>query len=212
MGKRKGLLKVKGSGQNIKVSHKWTASVTVMAFVFTVVLSVVTSGAEGLGLTAAAAVLLLIVLLGIGFDIVGVAVSTASEEPFHAMAAKKIPGAKESVRIIRSAQQISSLCNDVIGDIAGIISGAMTAAIVVSVVALTGWGTTFWNLLLAGVVAALMIGGKAAGKGIAMKSNNTIVFLIGRLVYALKRPFVRRGGSRRVHHRVRRGKKNEKQV
>ncbi len=52
MGKRKGLFKVKGSGQNIKVSHKWTASVTVMAFVFTVVISAVTSGAEGLGLTA----------------------------------------------------------------------------------------------------------------------------------------------------------------
>ncbi len=189
-------MKVKGSGQNIKVSHKWTVSVTVMAFVLTVLISAVTSGAEGLGLVPAAAVLLLIILLGIGFDIVGVAVSTASEEPFHAMAAKKIPGAKESVRIIRSAQQIASMCNDVIGDIAGIISGAMTAAIVVSIVALTGWGTTFWDLLLAGAVAALMIGGKAAGKGLAMKSNNTIVFLIGRLVYGLKRPFMKRGRKR----------------
>jgi hypothetical protein len=210
LGKRKGL-KVKGAGQNIKVSHKWTASVTVMAFVFTVVISALTAGAEGLGLAAAAGMLLLIVLLGIGFDIIGVAVSTASEEPFHAMAAKKIPGARESVSIIRSAQQISSMCNDVIGDIAGIISGAMTAAIVVSIVSLTGWGTTFWNLLLAGLVAALMIGGKAAGKGFAMKSNNTIVFMIGRFVYFLKRPFVGHGGNR-AQHRLQRDKKNGKQV
>lgn len=188
-------MKVKSAGQNIKVSHKWTLSVTVMAFIFTVVISALTSGAEGLGIGAAALVLLLIVILGILFDAVGVAVSTASEEPFHAMAAKKIPGAKESVSIIRSAQQISSMFNDVIGDIAGIISGAMTAAIVVSVAALTGQSLTFWNLLLAGVVAALMIGGKAAGKGIAMKSNNTIVFALGRLVYFLKRPFV--GGGKK---------------
>lgn len=90
MGKRKGL-KVKGAGQNIKVSHKWTASVTVMAFVFTVVISALTAGAEGLGLAAAAGMLLLIVLLGIGFDIIGVAVSTASEEPFHARRRKKSP-------------------------------------------------------------------------------------------------------------------------
>ena len=62
-----------------------------MAFVFTVVISALTAGAEGLGLAAAAGMLLLIVLLGIGFDIIGVAVSTASEEPFHAMAAKKSP-------------------------------------------------------------------------------------------------------------------------
>ena len=112
-------------------------------------------------------------MLGILFDIIGMAVSTASEEPFHAMEAKKISGAKESVSIIRSAQQISSVCNDVIGDIAGIISGAMTTAIVVSICAVSKQNATLLNLIFAGVVAALMIGGKAAGKGIAIKNNNT---------------------------------------
>lgn len=188
MGKRQNL-KVKAAGQNIKVSNKWTLFVTALAFVLTVAMSVISTGAEGLGLFSAICVLLLIVILGILFDVIGMAVSTASEEPFHAMAAKKIHGAKESVTIIRSAQQISSVCNDVIGDIAGIISGAMTTAIVVAICSNTKQNATLLNLVFAGVVAALMIGGKAAGKGIAMKNNNTIVFIIGKLVYVFKKLF-----------------------
>ncbi len=171
----------------MKVSHKWTAIVTVLAFVLSIAISALTSGAEKMGVIPAIMVLLLIVLLSIVFDIIGMAVSTASEEPFHAMSAKKIPGAKESVAIIRSAQQISSMCNDVIGDIAGVISGAMTGAIVVSLCTMFALGATFLNLIFAGVVAAAMIGGKAAGKGFAMKNNNTIVFIIGKTVYYIKK-------------------------
>ena len=43
-------------------------------------------------------ILLFIVLLGILFDIVGVAVTSAEERPFHSMAAKKVPGAAECIR------------------------------------------------------------------------------------------------------------------
>ena len=178
---------MRAAGQNVKVSHRWTIIVTVLAFILSVFISALTLGAEELGLFTALLVLLLIVVLGIVFDIAGMAVSTASEEPFHAMAAKKIPGAKESVKIIRSAQQFSSVCNDVIGDIAGIISGAMTTAIVVSISVGKSVNTTILNLVFAGIVAALMIGGKAAGKGIAMKNNNTIVFIMGKIVYFSKK-------------------------
>ncbi len=197
MGKRQGI-KVKAAGQNVKVSHKWTLIVTVLAFFLTVTMSVLTSGAEELGLYTAIVVLFFIIMLGILFDIIGMAVSTASEEPFHAMAAKKISGAKESVSIIRSAQQISSVCNDVIGDIAGIISGAMTTAIVVSICAVSKQNATLLNLIFAGVVAALMIGGKAAGKGIAIKNNNTIVFIIGKITYYTKKLFVRKKSFKRT--------------
>lgn len=183
LGKQK-RLKVKSSGGNIKVSHKWTVLVTIGAFISTVLITLLTDGAEKLNNIVAISVLLLIIVLGIIFDIIGVAVSTASEEPFHAMAAKKIPGAKTSIKIIRSAQQISSLCNDVIGDIAGIISGAMTTAIVIKLAAsATNTTSTLLNLLLTGLVAAIMIGGKAAGKGFAMTNNNMIVFIFGKIIY-----------------------------
>ena len=40
------------------------------------------------GMVAAFAILLVIVLVGIVFDIVGVAVTSADERPFHSMAAR----------------------------------------------------------------------------------------------------------------------------
>ncbi len=185
-------LKVKSSAENLKINHKWTVLVTVLAFVLSVLFSVLTASAEEMGTVLAFAVLILIVLLSILFDMLGMAISTASEAPFHAMATRRIKGAKESIWIIRNAQQLSSLCNDVIGDIAGIVSGAMTGAIVVSLSVLLHMNSDLLNLLLAGVVAALMIGGKAAGKGIAMLNNNTIVFILGKIVYYVTAPFGRR--------------------
>ena len=86
---RRRKLKVKSSGGNIKVSNKWTVIVTILAFVLSVSITALTEGAENLSNLVAISVLFLIVVLGILFDIIGVAVSTASEEPFHAMAAKK---------------------------------------------------------------------------------------------------------------------------
>ncbi len=186
------ILKVKSSAENMKINHKWTALVTVLAFVLSVLFSLLTASADEMGTVLAFIVLLIIVFLSILFDMLGMAISTASEAPFHAMAARRIRGAKESIRIIRSAQELSSLCNDVIGDIAGIISGAMTGAIVVSVATMLQMNSDVVNLLLAGVVAALMIGGKAAGKGIAMLHNNTIVFILGKIVYYACAPFRRK--------------------
>ncbi len=181
---RRKKLKVKSSGGNIKVSNKWTVIVTILAFVLSVTITALTEGAENLNNIVAISVLFLIVVLSILFDIIGVAVSTASEEPFHAMAAKKIGGAKASIKIIRSAQQISSLCNDVIGDTAGIVSGAMTAAVVAKITyGAESFKVMFAELFLTGLVAAVMIGGKAAGKGFAMTNNNMIVFILGKIIY-----------------------------
>ena len=185
-------LKVKSSAENLKINHKWTVIVTVLAFVLSVAFSVLTASAEEMGTVLAFIVLMLIVILSILFDMIGMAISTASEAPFHAMATRRIKGAKESIKIIRNAQQLSSLCNDVIGDIAGIISGAMTGAIVVGLSVMLHMNHDLLNLLLAGVVAALMIGGKAAGKGVAMMNNNTIVFILGKIVYYVCAPFQRK--------------------
>lgn len=185
-------LKVKSSAENLKVNHKWTVIVTILAFVLSVAFSVLTASADEMGTVLAFVVLLLIVIMSIVFDMLGMAISTASEAPFHAMATRRIKGAKESIKIIRNAQQLSSLCNDVIGDIAGIISGAMTGAIVIGLATILNADFNLLNLLLTGLVGALMIGGKAAGKGVAMLNNNTIVFILGKIVYYVCAPFKRK--------------------
>ena len=71
----------------------------------------------GSGIFVAFLILLVIVLVGIIFDIVGVAVTSADEKPFHSMAARKVPGAQEAIRLLRKAERVSSICNDVVGDI-----------------------------------------------------------------------------------------------
>src|SRR5699024_7406742 len=62
-------------------------------------------------------VVIVIVAIGVIFDMLGIASTSADEAPFHAMAAKKVPCAKQAVIIIRDADKFASFCNDVIGDI-----------------------------------------------------------------------------------------------
>ena len=78
-------------------------------------------------------ILLMIVFIGIIFDIVGMAVATADEKPFHAMASRKVKGAKECISLLRNAERVSSICNDVVGDICGVVSGSASATIAAQV-------------------------------------------------------------------------------
>lgn len=75
-------------------------------------------------------VLAVFIALGIMFDMVGVAVTAADPKPFHSMAAHKEKGGREAIRLLQNANQVSSVCNDVVGDICGIVSGSTAAVIV----------------------------------------------------------------------------------
>ena len=75
--------------------------------------------------------LALIVLISIGVitDVIGTAVTSADEQPFIAMASKRIRGAKQALQLIRKAERVSSLLNDVVGDIVGVVSGSAGSVI-----------------------------------------------------------------------------------
>lgn len=146
---------------------------------------------EGAGLVGAFLVLMVIVLLGIVFDIIGVAVMSANEKPFHSMAAKKIPGAAEALKLLRSAEKVSSFCNDVVGDICGVISGSASA--VIAGTALTQVGSdTVAKLIMSALVAGVTIAGKACGKNVAMKNSTSIVYLVSKPIYYTKSLFRKR--------------------
>ena len=81
------------------------------------------------GIFTAFLILLTIIFIGIVFDIIGMAVATADEKPFHSMAARKVYGAQASIRLLRNAERVSSICNDVVGDICGVVSGSASATI-----------------------------------------------------------------------------------
>ena len=131
-------------------------------------------------------ILLMIVFIGIIFDIVGMAVATADEKPFHAMASRKVKGAKECISLLRNAERVSSICNDVVGDICGVVSGSASATIAAQV--LSNFELSFGSvvpLALSSLVAALTVGGKAVGKSIAVSACTDIVYHAGQVIYAV---------------------------
>ncbi|GAW94189.1 hypothetical protein [Calderihabitans maritimus] len=135
--------------------------------------------------------LVLIILIGIIFDIVGVAVAAASEAPFHARASRKIAGAREAIFLVRNAERVASFCNDVVGDVCGTLSGAVGASIVFRLLLQVGQPGGKQQLLFGTVmtafIAALTVGGKAYGKGLAINRSHEIIFLVGRLLHRLSR-------------------------
>ena len=151
------------------------------------------------GIVTAFLILLVIVLVNILFDVIGVAVTSADETPFHSMAARKVPGAQDAIRLLRNAERVSSICNDVVGDICGVVSGSASATI--SVQLLThfefSWPTVV-SLLMSALVAGLTVGGKAIGKTFAVNSSTSIVHFTGKTIYFLRRiPMVLRGEKKK---------------
>jgi len=134
------------------------------------------------------------ICLGVFFDIIGMSAASASEKPFHSMAARKVPGAFEALRLIRNADRVSNFCNDVVGDISGIISGTTGAVIVTRMSADFSLNTILVQLLVSGVVAGLTVGGKALGKGLALSFNVEIIHGAGRIIFFFKSLLRKRAG------------------
>ena len=130
-------------------------------------------------------ILLIIVLLGIVFDVIGVAVTSADEKPFHSMAARKVPGAQEAIRLLRNAERVSSICNDVVGDVCGVVSGSASATIAAQILGNFAFNaTSVIPLLMSALVAGLTVGGKAIGKTFALHSCTKIVHSVGKVLWA----------------------------
>ena len=74
---------------------RWVVTIFLVTIVVSGVISLISDEVmENSGMAVAFLILLIIVMVGIIFDIIGVAVTSADEKPFHSMAARKVPGAK----------------------------------------------------------------------------------------------------------------------
>lgn len=100
------------------------------------------------------------------------------------MAAKKVPGAAECIRLLRNADKVGSICNDVVGDICGIVSGAAAAIITTQILTnFEGAPKQLVSLVLSALVAGMTVGGKAIGKSFAVHECTSIVFATGRVIF-----------------------------
>lgn len=181
--------KKKTQKQKKNSNVRWIVTIFFVTVVISSTISFLSSSImEDAGLVEAFVVLLLIVLLGVIFDIIGVAVMSAGEKPFHSMAAKKVPGAAEALKLLRNAEKVSNFCNDVVGDICGVVSGSASA--VIAVKALTQIDSdTVAQLIMSALVAGVTIAGKACGKTLAMTKATQIVHLVSKPIYYIKSLF-----------------------
>lgn len=162
--------------------YAWAAKVFFISLLTTAILTLMTDKSMD-SMSAVAALILLILFIGINilFDVVGLAVATAAESPFHSMASKKHRVGKTAVKLLKNADKVSSVCNDIVGDIAGVVSGATSVAIADKL--FKGHPGQFWlTLAMTALVAAFTVGGKAVAKRIAIEKSVEIVILTSRVL------------------------------
>lgn len=178
-------IKIKPSSGSKRPDYRWMLITILITFSLSMIFTVVsTEVMDKVNLFAAVVVLVCIILLGIIFDIIGVAVTTADESPFNSMAIKKVRGSAQAIRLIKERSRVSNFCNDVIGDICGIISGSASAAVVAHILSMgVSLDNVIVSLFITGLVAALTVGGKAIGKNIAIKYSNRIVYRVAAMLY-----------------------------
>ena len=165
-------------------AFKWALQV----FILTLLLSGAISFASDLlmrraHLLTALFVLIFLILFGVTSDMMGVAITSADQAPFVAMASKRVRGARESLNILKNAERYSNIFNDVIGDIAGIVSGTVGAAI--AGLLTLQYGTipaVFWAVITAALISALTVSLRSLGKNIAMNNSRAIGALLGEVL------------------------------
>ena len=174
-------------GKKSKFNMKWVIQSFVITFILSVIFSYIsTNGVSNLSLIPAILILVLVILLGIFFDIIGVSVTVANEEEFHAKATKKVKGSKDSIKLIKNAPKVANICADVIGDICGVLSGAISALIAIKISSEFEMPFNI-QFILSALVSALTVSGKAFGKEIANNKSTEIVHKVGIVINKFSR-------------------------
>lgn len=160
-----------------KINWNWILKIIIITFVISVLFSFVSETAiPNVNIFLGIVLTLAFILIGVMFDMVGVAVTASDEYTFHSMAAKKVRGAKLAVKFKKNADKLSSFCQDVIGDICGIVSGSTGAVISIKIQEQFDSNNLIITLVIMGIISSLTIGGKAIEKSIAMNKSNEILY------------------------------------
>lgn len=162
-----------------KQNIKWILLITILTFIISMIFSYLSEIIlKKSNIVIELIVLLIVILIGIIFDMIGVAITTCPEHPFHAMASRKIKGAKTAIKLIKNKDKVSSFCNDVIGDICGIVSGTAGVIIATSIAK----DSIICSLLITATISSLTIGGKALGKKIAVNKSENITRIVSKIL------------------------------
>ncbi|OPY57544.1 MAG: hypothetical protein A4E55_01597 [Pelotomaculum sp. PtaU1.Bin035] len=152
-----------------------------IAVIFTLLSEIIASKLHNLFLSFI--FLFVIILVNIIADLVGTAVTAASHAPFNAKAAKRVEGGHHGLQLIRNADRVANIANDIIGDITTTVSGALGISIVVQIMRDGPQLEQFWlNVLLTALISVLIVIGKAAGKKLSLSYPDEIIFFVGKFL------------------------------
>ena len=165
------------------MKDKWTIKIILLAFIISFAFSALSETImPKVNLTISILTLIIFIIIGIIFDMIGVAITTCDIKPFHSMNAKRIKNAKIGIKLINNQAKVSSFCNDVIGDICGIISGSAGVIIAATISEKLNINLFLTSLTVTSIIAALTIGGKSLGKTIALKNNVAIIKTFSKII------------------------------
>ena len=160
-----------------KSDTKWIIIVTLLSLIISILFSLLSEILmPNANIILGSIIMLVFIFIGIVFDILGVSVTTANENSYHSMAAKKVKGARLAVKLKQNASKTSSIFCDVIGDICGIVSGSAGVYISIKLSNFLGMNALITSLVITGIISALTIGGKAIGKSFAINKSTSILY------------------------------------
>ena len=182
----KNLLKItkkKEKEDKKQTDKKWLLKVLIIAFSVSLGMSYISNTAiPNINIVLGIILTLLFIFIGILFDIIGVAVTSADEKVFHSMNSRKIRGAAVGVKFKKNASKVSNFCCDVIGDICGVISGAAGITIAEAIAIKFNFDLILVTLFCSAIISSLTIGGKALGKSFAINKSNIILYEFAKFI------------------------------
>ena len=163
----------------------WPIKILVITLFLSLTISILSEFIMGkVGIAVSIIIILILWILGVISDMIGVACASASIEPFNAMCSRRVRGAKEGRFLVKNAEKVSSICNDVIGDICGIISGAAGSVIAVKFIS-ENMSNSLQILIAASIsslIAGLTIFGKASMKKYALDNSTKVILSVGKFL------------------------------
>lgn len=157
-----------------------------LTFIIAVLVTLSSTGiAEHVSIYFAILILFLVVIVGIIFDIIGVAATVADLAPLNAKAAKRVFGAKKALFLVKRADEVASFCCDIVGDICGTIGGALGAVVILRISQGFNLNQNILEIVILAMIAAITVGGKAYGKKIGIDKADEIIFTIGKIIASI---------------------------
>lgn len=155
--------------------------VAIVTFIIGIIMTFVSKIILGsVGLILGLFVLLIIISINVFFDVIGTAATAVTERPLNAMASRKVYGAKQALRVARSADRVASFCNDIIGDMTGTVSGAIGAAIALKIVLYatgSSAGETAVSTIILGLIGAVTVGVRHGEKTLPLRKRSRLFSL-----------------------------------